>query len=192
MTGAWNSGWATGDLTLAAQYAKGWGSIADTTLGGSAANVDMTSISGTYAHLLVIVYARGDTALASTFLNMRFNGDAAANYDWQDLRAITTTVSAGEAFAQAQVVMGQIPANTAGANLFSAQCIFIPHYAGSANNKIAVSMSAAKTGTTSGSLINEAYGGFWRSSAAINRITLLPNAGNFVSGTRVTLYAMGA
>jgi hypothetical protein len=192
VTGTWPTSWSTGDVTLASEYRKGIGAISDTTLGGSAANVDIASIVGTYAHLLIFAYARGDTAATNTALGVRLNGDAAANYDYQQLGGVGTGVVSGEQFAQTLMSAGFMPANTAGANLFGAHCIFIPHYAGSTNNKVAVSISATKTGVTTATMFNYLVGAFWRSNAAINRITLLPAAGNFVAGTRVSLYGMGS
>ena len=35
-------------------------------------------------------------------------------------------------------------------------------------------------------------GGEWRSTAAINRVTVFPATGNFIAGTRLTIYGMGA
>lgn len=192
MTGTWPTGWATGDIETAAEYKKGIGAISDTTLGGSAANVDVTSISATYAHLMVVVYARGDTAAGAIALSMRYNGDSAANYDYQFVRGTAATASAAETFAATAMSVGSIPANTAGANLFSSTIIFIPNYAGAANNKSAVSIVSHKSGTATTNLEVDIFGCHWRSNAAINRITLLPGAGNFVAGTRVTIYAMGA
>ena len=191
MTGTWPSGWATGDVETAVEFKKGIGAISDTTLGGIAANVDITSISATYAHLLLVTYARSDAA-GTRALQLRFNGDATANYDHQQLLGTAATVQAIETFAAAQIIAGFIPLSTDGANLFSASVTFIPNYAGSTNNKLALSISGLKIGTTTGLMANYLVGGFWRSAAAINRITLLPNAGNFVAGTRVTLYGMGA
>lgn len=192
MTGTYATGWATGDVELASEYKKGIGSISDTTLGGSAANVDVSSIVSTYAHLLVVVYARGDTAATSTPVNLRFNGDAGANYDSQELQASGASVSPAEAFAQTVMLAGHAPANTAPANLFCAMVAFIPHYAGSANNKLALAISSIRVGTTTGLMANTLNGAFWRSTAAINRVTIQPGAGNFVAGTRVTIYGMGA
>jgi hypothetical protein len=192
VTGTWPTGWAIGDIEQAAEFKKGIGAISDTTLVGSAANVDITSISATYAHLLVVVYARGDTAALLANLNLRFNGDATANYDFQYLQGSAAAVAAVEQFAPTSMATGLIPAASAGANLFSSHIVFIPNYAGSTNNKLALSIASNKTGTTTGSMANYLTGGFWRSAAAINRITLLPAAGNFVAGTRVTLYGMGA
>lgn len=189
---SWPFGWATGDVVNAAQYGKGIGCLADSTLGGSAANVDLTSIVQTYAHLLLVVSARGDLAAALTTLSVRFNGDTAANYDWQRLGGGGVSVSPVESFGQTAIEHGFVPAASAGANLFNASIGFIPHYAGTSNNKLALSVSSSKSGTSTGNMANIFECGFWRSNAAITRITLLPSTGNWVAGTRVSLYGLGA
>lgn len=175
----------------AAEFKKSAGSIFDSTLGGSAATIIISGISATYAHLMVSLYARSDVAAASTAVLMQFNGDAAANYDYQELDGIAAATSAGELFATSGLAIGTAPANTASANLFNAAEIFIPNYAGTSNNKQFVSINSHKTGTTTGLLRVSVFGGGWRSVAAINQITLL-TAGNFVAGTRVTVHALGA
>lgn len=192
MTGTWPLGWQVGDIEIAAQYGKGIGALADSTLGGSSATVDLTSIVGSYAHLLLVIYARGDQAAFSTNVNLRFNADSAANYDTQQVQGGAAAVTAGEQFAATSTLVTVMPAATAGANLFGATVGFIPHYAGTANNKAILSLESFKTGTISGSMSTSLLGGFWRSNAAITRITLLPASGNFVAGTRVTLYGLGA
>lgn len=191
-SGTWPAGWSTGDVTLASEYRKGIGALFDTTLGASAASVDISSIVGTYAHLMVAVYARGDAAAATTIVGLRFNGDGASNFDFQALQGSAASVTSSETFTTTLMQVGIMPANTAGANLFNAGLIFIPHYAGSSNNKVALSLSSSKSGVASGNMATTLTGGFWRSNAAINRITLIPNVGNFVAGTRVTIFAMGA
>ena len=192
MTGTWATGWATGDIVTASEFKKTAGSIYDTTLGASAANVDITGISATYAHLMMSVYARGDNASANTSMLIQFNGDTAANYDYQLLQAFAAAPAASETFAATSAFIGLIPANTAGANLFGSTEFFLPHYAGSTNNKESVSINSLKTGTTTGLMGVYLIGGAWRSTAAVNRITIFPVAGNFVAGTRVTIHALGA
>lgn len=192
MTGTWASGWATSDIVTAAEYKKQAGAIYDTTLGVATASIDVTSISATYAHLMVSIYARGDTASTASTVLMRFNGDTAANYDWQQVLGFATTVTAGEHFADTSVTVGSCAAASAGANLFSTCEVFIPHYAGSSNNKSFVSVNAHKIGTSTTNINLNFMGGGWRSNAAINQITFLPAAGNFAAGTRVTIHALGA
>lgn len=192
MTGTWATGWATGDIVTAAEFKKAAGSVFDTTLGASAANVDVTSISATYAHLMISVYARGDAAATVSNLQLTFNGDGGANYDNQDLFGSAAVATAAEAFAGTSMFIGSIAANTAGANLFGTAEIFIPHYAGSSNNKQVVVINANKAGVASGNMLVGIFGSGWRSTAAINRVTLTLSAGNFVAGTRVTVHALGA
>lgn len=192
MTGTWAAGWADGDIVTAAEFRKSAGSIYDTTLGASAASIDVTGIVGTYAHLMITIYARGDLVGTNTTILMRLNGDAGTNYDYQTLIGSAAATSAGEQFANGAVLVGVATGSTAGANLFNASEVFIPNYAGSTNNKQYVAINGLKTGTTTGTMFVEVFGGGWRSTAAINRITLFPGSGNFVAGTRVTIHALGA
>lgn len=192
MTGTWATGWATGDIVTAAEFKKTAGSIFDSTLGASAANVDVTGISATYAHLMVSIYARGDVVATQTSMQMRFNGDSSGNYDYQELFASAASPVAAEAFAGTGAPMGFCIGSTAGANLFSATEVFIPHYAGTTNNKSYVSIACRKMGVTTGLLGVDIFGGGWRSNAAINQVTIFPASGNFVAGTRVTVHALGA
>lgn len=164
--------------------------LANSTLVAAAASISFTGINQTFAHLLVVAYLRGDTVAVSTNAMLRFNGDAGANYDYQLLDGSAATASAGEAFAQTSLTAGLAAAASAGANLFSAHHITIPHYAQASNNKAASINSALKTGTASGNLVCRAVAGFWRSNSAITQVSLTPAAGNFVAGSRVTIYGV--
>lgn len=123
---------------------------------------------------------------------MRLNGDAGANYDYQQLQGQAAGVFASETFGGTAIFAGVMPAVAATANCFNAGFSFIPNYANSANNKAGFTVSFNKFGTSTNQMQVNLTGGFWRSNAAINRITLIPNSGNFVAGTRVTLYGMGS
>ncbi len=190
-TGTWTLGWASGDLVTAAEFKKGIGAIYDTTLGASAAQVDYQLIPQTYAHLLLVAHSRVDTGGGQGFY-ARFNFDVAANYDWQQLRGTSTAASAVEAYAQSAMLLGITTGPTAPAGLFATMVAWIPFYAGTAANKTALSQSSLKTGTTPSNMFTDMFSNNWRSSAAINQVTVFPIGANFVAGTRVTLYAMGA
>lgn len=164
--------------------------LADTTLGGAAASIDFTSIPATFAHLMLVVCARSDTAALTTSILVRLNNDSAANYDSQYVLGNGGTASAAETFAGTSVSAGNMPGGTAPANLFGQCDISIAHYAGSANNKVLRLSAAVKAGVTTTLLQSALAAGFWRSSAAINRITLIPAAGNFAAGSRATLYGL--
>ncbi len=182
MTGTWATGWATGDIVLAAEFAKGVGCISDTTLGVGAASVDITGIVGNYAHLLVVVYARSDTAAFSTNLQTRFNGDTGANYTGVGTSAATSVTATGT----------NVHGASATAGLFSSVGILIPNYAGSAADKPAVAFGTNADTGGSNLLAGVLGGGIWRNTSAITRITISPAAGNFIIGSRVSLYALGS
>jgi hypothetical protein len=192
MTATWPSGWATGDIVTAAEYKKGVGAIYDTTLGSAAASIDITAIAQAYAHLRVVVYARGDTAATNTNILARFNGDTGANYYTQRLQGNGATASAIEALAQTSMIVGYMPAASASANSFSTSEFVIGHYAQGTNWKTLAGKTAMLQSGGSGNLFAAAIMGGWAAVAAITQITLLPAAGNFATGTRVTVYAMGA
>src|SRR6266704_6680502 len=115
----WALGWLAGDVVTSAEFAKGAGSIYDTTLGGASATVDITSIIANYAHLLIEVYARSDTAANTALLGMRFNNDAAANYDYERNYGTGATPTSAESFAQIYAVQGLMPAASVGADFYS-------------------------------------------------------------------------
>jgi hypothetical protein len=164
--------------------------LANTTLSGDTASISFSSIPAHYAHLMLVCYARGTVAATGTSLVMRFNADAGANYDRQYVYGLAATAQANEAFAATSMDPFDIPGASAGANLFAGVKILIPHYAGAANNKVVSSRYARKTGTASGNLEIVKTACFWRSSAAINEITLVPLSGNILAGSRFTLYGL--
>ena len=181
-----------GDLITVAQINRWPVLLADELLVGSDADFDFTSIPAHWTYLKVVVYARSDEAGATVAtLKIRFNGDTAANYDSQDMYSSAAAPSSAESLGLAYGVAGLHPRAGAGANLFSTTEIVIPHYAGTANNKAAVCLSSSKVGIASGNLSTRHSGVFWRSNSAITRVTILPEAGNFVAGSRASLYGMG-
>lgn len=183
---------ATGELISAAQWNRLQMLLADSSLSGTAASFDFTSIPAHWTHLMVVVYARSDEALATVgALKIRFNGDTAANYDSQILDGIAAAVTASEQFAATAGFAGLHPRGTSGANLFSATKVVIPNYANAANNKAADCQSSSKVGVAAGNLAKRQTAVFWRSNAAITQVTILPEASNFVAGSRATLYGMG-
>ena len=182
---------ATGDLIAAAQLNGLPVRIADTTVAGaSVASIDFTSIPSVYAHLLIVAYLRSAIVGTADSVFVRLNNDSGANYDHQHLYGSAATATASETFGGTQVVAGECPGSTAGANLFGQLDIWLPHYVNAANNKVLRSFSAHKIGTASGNLKALNVAGFWRSNAAISRVTLLASGGNLEIGSRATLYGL--
>jgi len=164
--------------------------IAETTLVASAASIDFTSIAADWSHLLLVGYLRTDSAFPD--LRCRFNGDTGANYDYQRILADNASIStAGSAGATAATFSDTLCGSDAVANVFSPAILWIPHYANATNHKSGLGWSSRKTANTSAGMAEALTAIFWRSGAAINQVTVLPNSGNFVSGCRVTLYGLG-
>lgn len=193
MAGSWAASWAVNDIVTAAEFKKGVGMVADTTLGASAASIDLSSLPTTYAHMHVKLYLRGDTAAASTQVAVRFNNDSAANY-FSVGATFTETASgfAGQTTAATSANCGFMPANTATASYFSSVILDIPYFANTVGNKVFSSTGYVLTAAGAGGQFSFSRGGAWAASAAINRITFLPSAGNFVTGSRATVYVFGA
>lgn len=164
----------------------------DSTLGGTAGNIDITSIPQTFAHLAIVIYARSDAAANAAAMWLRFNNDTAANYDYETGTTVATTVTAAESFAQTVSRIGRCPAATGTANRFSTTEVLIGHYTGGTNHKTYDARSASMEGTTTGTLQRETNAGGWRVATAISRVTLGLFSGSFVAGTRATLYGLGA
>lgn len=187
MTNSWAAGWVNGDIPTAAEFAKGVGAIYNTTLGAPAASVDITGIIDDYAHLLIVASLGSDTA-SNIGVNLRFNNDSAANYDRQYVAGNAASASALESFAVAAITVGNIN-SLIGA---SPVMVLVPNYASTAlGHKPALALSGLKTSTATAGMSIFATFGSWRSTAAINRVTLLAASGNFAAGSRVTIYGMG-
>lgn len=179
----------TGDLITAAQLNGLPVKIADSTAGSAVATFDFTSIPSHYAHLFFIAYLRGDTAAGLANLAVRFNNDSGANYDAMlfNIRDVATLATVGAA-AATSAVCGAFQAGTAPANSFGPCQIWVPHYANAVNHKTVDVRYGMKLTTASTGQYTGGGQASWRSTAAINRVTLLPSAGNFDTGSRVTLY----
>jgi hypothetical protein len=192
MTGTWATDWATGDVVTAAEFRKSVGCISDTTLGIASASFDLSSLPTTYAHMTIECYLRGTVAATSTGWSIRFNADSGPNYDNQGLAGTAAAAAAGETFAQTSLVGGTQPGNSAPASVFGLLRIEIPNYAYASGNKVVFMTTSDKRGTTTGLLTARVDSGYWRSNAAISRITIAPASGSWDVGSRCSIYVKGS
>lgn len=166
--------------------------IADTTLGADTATFSFTSIPNTFKHLMIVCYVRGTTAATSETMRARFNNDTAGSYDsyYVELFGTSPTIAVSEGVGATAWSVDLIPAASATANLFAGAALVLPHYAGTANHKIAESTLAGKINTSTGNTWASSALGVWRSVAAINRIDFLMASGSFKAGSRITVYGI--
>lgn len=183
--------------TLGVKWAAGGGGgsgavtqLADTTLGSSAANIDLTSIAGTYNHLWLEVLFRSDRVDINDMIRVRFNNDTGSNYD--SVRMIAATaVSSAESLAATSMMLGFGTGSTAPASAFGTYLVHIPAYVQTTAHKIMASYGGWRQTAVSGGMFCCTASGMWRSTSAITRITLFPELGsNWLTGSRVTLYGV--
>lgn len=161
--------------------------IAESILSSASATIDFASIPSTYKHLRLVILARKN-ASGTTNVALRFNNDSGSNYDYHRMllnnAALTATASVGQTVGE----IGFATTSTASAGLFGQCVVDIARYAGTVHQKLAQSTFSQADGITAAGLRAGIYHASWRSTAAINRITLLLGSGSFDTGSMATLY----
>lgn len=171
-------------------------SIATQTVGaGGAASITFSSIPSTYTHLQLRYVAR-DTASSAYINNLagHFNSDNSyLNYYWHYFEGAGTTggYSAGGVQVSAlPTSFGLEASSSVGANTFGAGIVDIFDYANTSRYKTTRYITGSDnngTGDTSARLGS----GLWKSTAAINQITLYPQpTGSFSQYTTFALYGI--
>jgi hypothetical protein len=145
---------------------------------------------GTFTHLKLVYSARGDAVATSVNINLTFNGDTGNNYDVQNDIASGTSAQASEGLAQANAVVATISAASAPAGAAGVGEIVISDYRGTTFRKGGTATTNYKLADTSGNFVVRVKGFQWRDTSAITSITLTLSSGNYVSGSKLTLYGM--
>jgi hypothetical protein len=148
--------------------------IATTTL-TSAGSIDLSSIPSTYTDLVVVL--RGKSSGSTNNIRLRFNGDTASNYS--NLRFLAYS---GTADSNAQTNMTSAGIGDWG-SIEGAAIINIFSYANTTTWKNYASRSVEPDYTSM-------YSGQWRSTSAINQITILYPSGSLATGTTATIYGI--
>lgn len=167
-----------------------WAQLANTTLVGAAANIDLTGLSAAYNMLRVMCLLRGTNASATIGVTLQFNGDTGANYDTEAMPGIqNVAVTAAQTLASTSIALGSVPAASASASTFGIIIIEIPFYANTGVRKVLLDR-VGFVDTTGSFSRSEANIGSWRNTAAIDRVTLIPSAGNFVANSQAIVHGM--
>lgn len=167
-----------------------------TTLGASAANIDLTGLSQDYSLLLVRAGLRSDAAGVDTDnVLVRFNGDTtAANYFSIASATNTGGLASSEnlgASAGVRILRGATGA-TASAGYRTALEFTVYNYVPITYPRQMCGKGYYQGSDVTSNLYTLAFGGVWKNTAAaINRITLLPVSGaNFVAGSFYEVYGI--
>jgi hypothetical protein len=157
--------------------------IATQTLVSGAATITFSSIPATYTDLRLVLVATGGAG--GVFVGLRFNGDTGSNYSHTYLRGSGSAASSSrETSATRLLIMSAAVSLSSTLPALSTTDIF--SYAG----------STFKTSLTQGSIDQNGGGdvtsfvNLWRSTSAINSLTILGLNDDFLTGTTATLYGI--
>ena len=165
--------------------------IATTTLSSGATSVTFSSISGAYTDLYIV----GQTGCSTTdYLTFRVGNssvDTASNYSATFLEGDGTTASSGRGSNSSKIYVGST-ASIMNTNLYYSFYINLMNYSNTTTyksflNKISNNQSSFPGVTASV--------GLWRSTSAINIVTIAPDTNDgrtLVSGSTFTLYGIKA
>jgi hypothetical protein len=161
------------------------------TLSGTAATIDITAIPQNFTTIWLHAILRTNQAAITTTVNANFNGDGGANYDRVSLSGNNSVATSGAVGGGTSFFVGAAAGANATAGDFGVVSLYVPFYAATTANKVCVGgdgvFPTQGTATTFGI---DAISQQWRSTAAINRVTLTPAAGSFVAGSAVVLYGL--
>jgi hypothetical protein len=159
--------------------------IYDQTLATDAANFDIPSIPQTFVNLRMLLWLRTTEASLLTVCGLRFNGDVAASYAFQQMRGSMTTADAVLLFNEVYAKVANVPGANATAARYAAVTVDIPNYRTSHEKATLANWFRYADATNADAGL---VGALWANSAAISRITVVPGAALFAAGSRATLY----
>lgn len=156
--------------------------IATVTVGsGGAANIEFTSIPGTYSDLALFTSLRVTSTDITSYL---YFNNSTSSYSRRVLYGDGSSATSASA-SDAGVLWTNQSNNTA--NTFGSAYIYIPNYAGSANKSVSIDFVTENNATTAYAAINTFL---WSNTSAITSIKLVPNAGNYAQYSTATLYGI--
>lgn len=162
--------------------------LATATLTGALSSMSLPVPAGTAFNFLKVSWrVRGDQASAAQQLYMRFNGDSGSNYLWEVLQGNNTTAAATTSGAATTFIQaGTMTCASATALYFSSGDAEVSGASDTTNYKVMCGKGSAFASTTN--MWSGTFSGQWLSAAAITAVALVPQAGNFVAGSTMTMY----
>lgn len=157
--------------------------IATTTLSSSQSSVTFSSISGAYTDLVIITNTAVTSGTGAIYLRVG-NGsvDTGANYSFTYVYGNGFTIQGGRASNRTEAVIDRHATSITGNGIAN-----IMNYSSTDTYKSIISRG------NESSNMSIAYINLWRSTSAINIITMLDeNGANFTAGSTFTLYGIAS
>lgn len=155
------------------------------TLSGTAASVLFSSVPSTLRTLRITYTARCDTATTAVAINLRVNADSGGNYYYNFQSQANTTITPAVSATQNKGRIGAIPAASAGAGVFGAGRAEVAGW-DAPHNKLGWTFHSHFYDTSPNSIL-DLGGGWYNANGPYTSLTLLPDSGNFVSGSEFVL-----
>jgi hypothetical protein len=156
--------------------------IATYTSTGSVSTYTFSSIPSTYTDIVAVANFQLSTA---TGFRGRVNGDTGSNYSLTNLGGNGIAASSSRESNVTNWVLGGVP-TSASTDYDNNIIIHYMNYANTTTYKTVINRFGSASKETM------ANANLWRSTAAINSITLYVASGNFVNGSTFTLYGIKA
>ena len=153
--------------------------IATQTLGSASSSVSFGSIPSTYTDLILTIEG---TVGSNCGIQMRFNSDSGSNYSFTRMTGDGSSASSDRATSITFIELAYYVTTTRNMNI-----VQIMNYSNSTTYKTVLNRANAQ----SVNIGAQAYAELWRSTSAINSITINAS-GNLASGSTLTLYGIEA
>jgi hypothetical protein len=166
--------------------------IASVTVGaGGAANIEFTSIPGTYTDLVVKTSIRNTASNGYDNVQVSFNGaPSGTSYSARNLTDyVTAVISQSSTSASSFLYLYSSGAN-ATASTFANSELYLPNYAGSSNKSISADSATEANSSSAFTSTRAIAAGLWAETSAITSLRLTPSSGNFAEFSTATLYGI--
>jgi hypothetical protein len=165
--------------------------LISTSTASGATSITFSSIPQTYKHLQLRFVAKSDTTSTGYCLPaFRFNADSGANYAIHEFFGDGTNIQAQALLSRNAGQFAQLIDSYNSTNQFGSSILDIFDYTSTTKNKTTRALGGYGPGN--GDERISLFSTAWFNTAAITSITLLfaTYGGNFVSGSRVSLYGI--
>jgi hypothetical protein len=159
--------------------------------GASVSGLTFTNIPAIYRHLKLVILTRSTAAVTGTEIDVYFNNDTSAVYDYLYGILASTGWTQVNVLGAGAMELGTCAGASAPADAADATVIWIPGYSQTVLEKAALATTQQKRNETAGNVLRGVRAGWWRSTAAINRVDCFLGSGNFAIGTVATLFGEG-
>lgn len=162
--------------------------ISTQVLASTATTVTFSSIPQTYKHLQLRYTARADTGFNVLAL-LNFNGDSGTNYASHGVYGSGSGMTSFNTTSATRITTnyGFIPGASNDANAFAGVVTDILDYTNTSKNK---TVRMLHGNYVSNSPTVSLISGVWLSTSAITSLVLSTNTGNYVAGSRFSLYGV--